>query len=227
MDEQKIVIVLGMHRSGTSMVAGILHKLGVFMGDKKNDRLMIGSMPEQPAGYYEDRDFMGINQEIFTACGAGWDNPPEPGAIWRIVTSGQFDEKIKKNIEARKDYPAWGWKDPRTCLTLPIYLHVLQPIVPKIIVVHREKGAVVRSLEKREYRKDWDECEQIYDTYMDCVRQYTNDHWLLNVQYEDLIGYKDITSIVHYLEILPTPEQVGRAVLHIQPELNRQGVELR
>ena len=57
--DYKTVVVLGMHRSGTSMIASILNKLGVSMG-----KVMLGKTPSNPLGHFEDKDFYNLNRKI-------------------------------------------------------------------------------------------------------------------------------------------------------------------
>ena len=57
-----IVIVLGMHRSGTSAIAGILHLNKIIMGSKDNFKPK--PLPQNPKGFYENYDFRKINDQI-------------------------------------------------------------------------------------------------------------------------------------------------------------------
>ena len=52
MDGSVALVVTGMHRSGTSMVAAYLQQAGVSIG-----RNLIGPAPGNPRGHFEDRDF--------------------------------------------------------------------------------------------------------------------------------------------------------------------------
>ncbi len=69
--QQKTIIVLGMHKSGTSLVAGALKKAGVNMGDN-----LLGRHWSNPLGHFEDMDFFRLNRKILREVGGGWDNPP-------------------------------------------------------------------------------------------------------------------------------------------------------
>jgi len=70
--ESKTVVVLGMHRNGTSMTSGILSKLGIDMG-----RELIGKKVSNPLGHFEDKDFLDLNIKILKEAGGGsWDSTP-------------------------------------------------------------------------------------------------------------------------------------------------------
>jgi hypothetical protein len=70
-------IVLGMHRSGTSALAGMLHHLGVELGD----RLMQAS-PDNPRGYWEHRDIVAVNHKLMAELGCSWDDIRPLPAKW-------------------------------------------------------------------------------------------------------------------------------------------------
>ena len=112
----KIVIVLGMHKSGTSMVAGSLKKLGVNMGkDTTPDST-------NPLGHFEDKEFVTLNSQILKKAGGSWTNPPAKEKI--LIQKEYFLRKIESLIQKQKS-ELWGWKDPRTCLTIELYLPYL------------------------------------------------------------------------------------------------------
>src|SRR5688500_16148544 len=67
------VCVAGMHRSGTSMVAKMLHLCGLYLGD---DRDLMPATPDNPDGYWEHARFVELNDEILNALGGGWDYVP-------------------------------------------------------------------------------------------------------------------------------------------------------
>lgn len=63
------VIILGMHRSGTSIIAGVLHTLGVYMGNK-----FIGAHWSNLLGHFENIEFVRLNDKILKNAGGSWDN---------------------------------------------------------------------------------------------------------------------------------------------------------
>jgi hypothetical protein len=136
-------IVLGMHRSGTSMVSGVLNRLGVDMGED-----LPGRQISNPLGHFEDGDFLDLNTRILALAGGSWDNPPSEQEILSVGES--LSGEIKNLIyRRRQSYPdkSWGWKDPRTSLTIRLYLPYLNN--PFMIWCQRDPGEIARSLEKR------------------------------------------------------------------------------
>jgi hypothetical protein len=149
-----------MHRSGTSVLAHLLSVLGVNMGERFRP-----PDAHNPDGYFEDLDFRDLNQEILHAARGTWYQPPDPEAI--IEALDVLDQQIAVLV-ARKNQGLWGFKDPRTCLTIPI----IAPVLPRrtlYINLTRNREAVVRSLMRRaalrgyyETQRHW---EDLYDTY--------------------------------------------------------------
>lgn len=212
----KQVIVLGMHRSGTSMVAGVLHKLGVVMGHD----LVLGNTTEQPGGYYEDREFMQISEKILTRATGGWAHPPDSESIEGIR---RYRNKIQELIEQRNSqHQAWGWKDPRTALTLPCFLPYLSS--PNLVVVRRDVESVVKSLVIREKgRMDEETARQLHDIYQQRIIRYAVPIGYTIVYYEKAIkwGVGEVDRLIKVLDLKPTPEQRQAAIEHIRPELRR------
>lgn len=167
------IILIGMHRSGTSMVSRLLESAGLFMGinkDKNN----------------EAQYFVRLNEWILFQAGASWDNPFEfPSfckhdhastlitdfllqAINRPITLRFLGWKFFKQWNlAELDFP-WGWKDPRTTLTLPLWLQVFPQA--KVIHVYRHGVDVAYSLLQRS--------EEKYDVRRILYRKLYYVYWL-------------------------------------------------
>ncbi len=145
------VIIIGMHRSGTSMLTRILQDAGLFMGINKD---------ENDEAWY----FLSFNDWIIRQANASWDNPYNYNFI-----DQKFKTQIKRIFNQRKkslhlinyigfknylkyrsldniDF-AWGWKDPRSTLTLDIWKD-LYPNA-KVIHIYRNPIDVAYSLKVR------------------------------------------------------------------------------
>lgn len=175
----KSVIVLGMHRSRTSLAAKILMELGVFMGHafRKPDE-------SNPYGYWEDLAWRNINKTILNASGHTWWNPPASdfeclGAYVLRDVRGMANALT----QLRKDYPIWGFKDPRTILTVKWLLGVWPD--PHYVIVRRDKSKVIESLSIRAayrgYRRSAAEWSGIYDAYYDHLNAFLSSGNNLNV----------------------------------------------
>ena len=79
MNVSNIICIAGMHRSGTSMVARLLHASGLFLGPE--DELM-DSMPDNPRGFWENQEFVAINDELLSMFWGAWDYPSHFPPDW-------------------------------------------------------------------------------------------------------------------------------------------------
>lgn len=143
----KAIIVLGMHRSATSMTARALHKSGeVYMGNK----LILG-LNDNPKGHYEQKPIVLLNDKILNSAGGTWDNPPKHEDI--LAQFDKFKDKIKLLINEVKQHAkknkmvSYGFKDPRLNLTIELFLPFLDK--PQFIVCFRNEYDVALSLQKR------------------------------------------------------------------------------
>lgn len=187
------VLVLGCHRSGTSMVAGMLRKLGVFFG---NDDELLGKNEFNPKGHHEHFEVMGINDAFLLSFGSAWGNPDHLPQDWyaRSISNSEPKriaalERMKKFIEmmnTRSDL--WGFKDPRTCRLIPLWIEMLKRanVNPVIVTVTRNKKDVAKSLADRgnyEYEKGL----VLYDTYNNDLEAYTRDFKCHEMMFEEII----------------------------------------
>ena len=69
------LIVTGVHRSGTSMIAGILSNLAIPMGEGA----VMNPAPENPEGFFERIDVMQLNDSVLKRLGGSWQAPPNLG----------------------------------------------------------------------------------------------------------------------------------------------------
>lgn len=138
---EQTIVVLGMHRSGTSLTSNILRDLGVYLGDDlgKADK-------DNEKGFFENVDFINMNDKILSLAGGSWNNPPSHKSILDLRSNLNLMSEIKSLIQ-KNERKIWAWKDPRTNLTLDLYLPFLKN--PKFIVCFRNPLSVAKSLEKR------------------------------------------------------------------------------
>ena len=126
------------------MVAKLLHQAGLDLGP---DEALMPPAEENPEGFFEHLDFVRLNDEILNAAGAGWDCPPEADFDWKHHDLQWLRERASALSSTFGDRSPWGWKDPRTTLTLPFWKTVLGPLAT--IAVIRNPLEVVTSLHRR------------------------------------------------------------------------------
>jgi hypothetical protein len=144
-----------MHRTGTSLLTRGLKSLGIYLGD---DFLDVKPEPDNPTGYWEDRNIVGFNDRVLKVFGLRWESvaflkdaqweEPEIGGI-RL----EAIEYIRTNFVS---HPLWGFKDPRTVRLLPFWLSVFQRVGVEdaYVVIIRNPLSVAQSMWNRRFRLD-------------------------------------------------------------------------
>ncbi len=145
-----IVIILGMHRSGTSTVSGVLHMNKVIMGTYQT--FWPRPLNQNPKGFYENYDFRQINDKILKL--SNYDVKSFKTKIPLLKINDRLLSKMRKLVKNYNFlYDDWGWKDPRTCLTIQYWVDIMSQLNLsndlKIIFVLRKASSVARSLKKR------------------------------------------------------------------------------
>ncbi len=133
------IVVAGFHRSGTSFATGLLQEAGLHIGDD-----LIGAVPSNPFGHFEDRGIVRFHDALLADNGLDWTvtSPFVP------VVSEHRWAQLRSLVAARRTGGMpWGFKDPRVCLFLPLWRHVVPDL--HVVVVHRPWQASVASLIRR------------------------------------------------------------------------------
>ena len=147
---RRVVVVLGMHRSGTSAVAGCLHRLGVDFGPR-----LMPATEDNPRGYFEHVDFVNLHDRLLLALGRAWDDTsPFPPGWWQgDALADRFCAEAVRLVQRDfADTPLWGFKDPRLCRLLPWWRLRWRELgcEPRFVIVRRPPLEVAASLGKRE-----------------------------------------------------------------------------
>ncbi len=139
------VVVVGMHRSGTSAVTGALGALGLQM-PRPGDRM---AWHESNPDHWESLSLALHDEHLLQGLGGGWDAPPDLPRHW--VHSAAVLGGTRSGAVLAQAYPEPGpaaLKDPRICLLLPHWRTVL-PAPPTALLVWRDPLDVARSLQQR------------------------------------------------------------------------------
>ncbi|MFZ9691646.1 MAG: sulfotransferase family protein [Phycisphaerales bacterium] len=133
------LVVTGMHRSGTSLLASALEQAGLSIGDR-----LLGATPSNPKGHFEDLDFVEWHEAVFADHGRSVYDAHEHGPL---KISPQRRREAQDLIDARQGRARWGFKDPRTCLFLDFWASSM-PAANFLFIVRSERE-VVESLRRR------------------------------------------------------------------------------
>ncbi|HEU4665375.1 MAG TPA: glycosyltransferase [Dokdonella sp.] len=135
------IVVLGMHRSGTSSVAGLLARMGVAVGPA--DDLLQG--PDNPKGHYESARLHMACVRRLAAAGGDWRDPPGTAPAAAVDA---FRREVGALVDEFDQRRPWLVKEPRLCLLA----RELLPLLTRPLFVHvvRDPGAVADSLAARD-----------------------------------------------------------------------------
>src|SRR6056297_1463983 len=191
----KTVVVIGMHRSGTSLVAGIMQCLGVDMGSN-----LLSGNRGNPLGFFEDEDILDLNKRILGQKDNVVDYPHD---LETILNQKDIWYPEIKNIIKEKEGALWGWKDPRSSLTLPLFLPYLNN--PYIIVCLRDHKNIADSLKRRD-NLDIKKGEEISCFYYQKIFSFLQENEQLKkycLDYDRIIKNpeKELKGIFDFLEI--------------------------
>jgi hypothetical protein len=140
------MLVLGMHRSGTSAVAGSLSLLGCNLGEK-----LLPPGPDNRKGYFEDAAAVRLNDRALLELGRSWsDFRPLPDrwmqehGIRRLVPAAA---RIARRLSGRGP---WALKDPRLCPLLGLWRQAARDLQCHALLAIRHPFDVARSLQVRD-----------------------------------------------------------------------------
>lgn len=133
----RVIAILGMHRSGTSLLAGTLQECGLDLGEVNT------SAPANAKGNQESWLLTALHEDLLREAGGGWDRPPEGPVTWGPLHRAARD----LFIGLFRNRPVWGLKDPRLLFCLEGWLESLPHM--ELVGVFRHPLEVVRSLVQR------------------------------------------------------------------------------
>lgn len=152
-----IVLVLGMHRSGTSLCSHILSSLGVNMTDQIAGPNNPGDPdPSNGRGHWERWAIVEFHERLLSLLKRNYHGPfhdlPFPVAWWADPRVVQVRREIVAAVETQLSETLFGFKDPRTIRFLPIWLQIFAELnlEPRFVLCLRSPSQVARSLQVRD-----------------------------------------------------------------------------
>ena len=147
--KNRIIVVLGMHRSGTSAITYSLKLIGVGLGDNLHPAGF-----DNPKGFWEDRECLEINEKLLNHLGSAFDRLD---FAWECARNNSSIDALKsdaKQLIIRKlneNDGLWGFKDPRTCRLLSFWREVFDSVGCEVnyVIAIRNPLSVASSLASR------------------------------------------------------------------------------
>lgn len=143
------VLVLGMHRSGTSALAGALAAVGFDPGAR-----VLGGSAGNEEGHWEDQFAVDLHESLLGRFGTRWDLPFGLPPDWRgSLAAKEALARIRAYLrDDRARHPLWVMKDPRACLFAPLWTEALaaEGLPFAVVLAARHPLAVAQSLHRRD-----------------------------------------------------------------------------
>jgi len=201
------ICILGMHRSGTSAIARSINLLGVYLGESEN---LLSPQEDNPHGFWEHLNIIDIQNRILWELGVSWDTPvPLEELWWKKPEMIPFRNEIKKFINQQMiSQNLWAWKDPRTCLLLPLWLDILEEVSVEInfVISIRNPLDIANSLLKRN-NIPIQKTLGIWMNYMISVARWTASSKCILISYDEFLDdwHNQLFNLSQQLH-LPWPE---------------------
>ena len=181
------LFILGMHRSGTSLAAGLARLAGISLGRN----LLVGSSPENPRGFWEHHEVLAIDEAILRGLSLAWNVPaPLPTDWLDHPRVSPLSERAQGTLrEEFAGAEAWAIKDPRLCRLSPFWERAASGLGVEVRAVHvfRHPGEVAASLAARN-RMPREQAIALWLFYVTEVAAAWNDRPILHLPLERLVA---------------------------------------
>lgn len=143
------------------MITQLLNRSGLYLGPV--NEMMPPHATDNPNGYWENLQFIRINDAILEKLGGSWDRPPvQHASWWKDPIFDALRNDATTLIGEFEQFEHWGWKDPRTSLTLPFWQDLVGDLKTVICVRHPlevafslSRGGATRSIYSRDALQLW------------------------------------------------------------------------
>ena len=195
------IFILGCHRSGTSVVAGLLHQAcGVSMGE------LMPPTEDNPLGYFEALGVVDAHRDLLAQMERDWTCPP---ASFR---PGMLDlSALQEQVDIHQALPGvWAMKDPRSMFLLPAWSQLGVDRV-RLVAVVRPTADTIRSIEKRDHIRE-DRAEAIVEAHLHRLAEIAQKVPLPVIRFPGEGGslIQQVSDLAAALE-LPWDEQAAHA----------------
>ncbi len=191
-EDVRLLMVLGMHRAGTSAFTRGLQVLGFALGDN----LQPPDAGINDKGYWEDRDIVALDEDLLAALGRSWSSPRPvtESDVDGLCAQGYLDRALDLLRRKTEACPQFAFKDPRATKLLPFWKRVFdaRPFAVRYVLVLRNPLSIARSLARRD------------DLLPEAAHLLTVDHLLRALE----VGGGEGLAVVDYEQLLEDPRAV-------------------
>ena len=139
------IIILGMHRSGTSALTRLINMMGAYFGPPEK---ALPANSANPKGFWERTDVMNVNNALLQFQNCRWDNVSRWDNSRASFAPPEAMQYVSRIITEMNEHAPWVLKDPRLCVTLPCWRPLLK--TPVAVITSRDPREIARSLQQRD-----------------------------------------------------------------------------
>lgn len=212
-ESRYLLIVAGMHRSGTSSVAGLYSCLGADLGTS-----LMPPAPDNPKGFFENNRIVFAHDALLAAFDQAWNSEAPLKPAWETSKHAVQARKRLKFIvedECKSNAPVWLVKDPRVCLLMPLWHQIAAEFgrTLKTVVVFRHPEEIAASLHARE-NMPFDDAMQLCLKHTQALAGNALPEGTQGIVYDALLAHRDdALEILNRAagDIFPEPSAEQRA----------------
>ncbi len=208
---ERLLLVLGMHRSGTSALSGALCQQGLCAPSDPEP-----ASPANPTGHWEPQAILACHEALLAEAGTSWDDPLAPVERWTstaLAEHGQaLEQALRTSFPQRRAGQVALVKDPRQCRLQPLWnaLIARQKLQVAVVLMLRHPLAVAQSLQRRD-QLPRDRSLLLWLAHTLEAERHTRDHRRCVVVYEQLLRDPEGT-LQACLELVGLEEQAPHAL---------------
>jgi len=178
------IFILGMHRSGTSALTGVLSYLGVALGSE-----LLSPQSDNVKGYYENKKVVTLNEDILRSIKSSWDDIGFGLKKLEKCSLEYINRIYELFIDEFSKEDLFAIKDPRICYLFPLYEKALDKLDYniKIIIPYRNPLEVAMSLQKRN-GFDIEKGLLLWLKYFVFAEKFSRDYERIFVSFDELLN---------------------------------------
>ncbi len=214
-----VILVVGMHRSGTSLFSQMCARAGLHLGGP----LLNGYFPDNEQGYWEHGGVVATQTRLLIDLGRGPMSKVPLPFNWQFWPEAATARRQLQEITQRETAGGRVWlvKDPRICRLLPLWQDLLLELgIPlKVVLCIRSPAEVAASLKHRQKLDERLACQLWTDHHRDILSAVPVPDAI--VAYDEVMArpVEILAAVFHRLGLAASPERIAQAALAVTPGL--------
>jgi len=171
-----------------------------------------------PTGYYEDSNFVFLNDAIIEKAGGTVWNPPSRNQVNNIIANPNLSARLQYLLQQREREEPWGWKDPRNCITVHAYLEHCNP---GIIVCNRDPVLIAESMmlfnEGLEHKEAFNLATEYYERIIGAIRSEDLPYLIMHHELTLMDPQAAVSELMKFARVESHPDLIQDAIEFVVP----------